>query len=77
MSAQCRVVKGADNVDEELQIARALRDSLFAEREAIERLSPDRQQRIFARIEKILDLLEKLERLKLQRAAILGSKGSS
>lgn len=68
-------MKGLDNVDEELHLARALRNALFAEREAIERLSPDRQQRIFAYVEKILDLLEKLENLKLQRAAILRSKG--
>jgi hypothetical protein len=59
------------NVDEELQIARALRDALFAEREAIERLSPDRQRRIFARIEKILGLLEKIESLELRRAELI------
>ena len=70
-----RVVNGLDNVDEELRVARALRDALFAEREHIQRLSPDRQKRIFAHVEKILHLLEKLESLKLQRAEILGSKG--
>jgi hypothetical protein len=63
-----------DNVEEELRIARALRDSTFAERDAILRLSPAQQQKLFARIEEILDLLEKLERLKLQRAAILRAR---
>ena len=62
-----------DNVEAELRIARNLRNSLFAEREAIERLTPAQQQRIFARIEYILDLLGKLESLKLERAAILQS----
>jgi hypothetical protein len=66
-----------DNVDEELRVARALRDSMFAEREAIERLSPAQQERLFARVENILDLLERLEGLKLQRAAILQFRGAS
>jgi hypothetical protein len=62
-----------DNVDEELRGARALRDSLFAERESIEALTPDQQATLFDRIEEILDLLGTLERLKLKRAAILRS----
>jgi hypothetical protein len=66
-------VNHLDNLDEEIQIARALRDSLFAEREAIEALPPAQQARIFDRIENILDLLGTLERLKLKRAAILQS----
>ena len=64
------------NVEEELQIARALRDSFFAEREAIQRLSPAQQQKLFARIENILDLLERLESLKRKRAAILRARKS-
>jgi hypothetical protein len=66
-----------DSLDEEINIARALRDSLFAERESIEALAPAQQERLFDRIEIILDLLEKLESLKLQRAALLQSRGVS
>jgi hypothetical protein len=66
-----------DNFDEEIRVARALRDSLLAEREAIEALTSDQQQRLFARIEHILNLLENLEYLKLKRAALLQSMGAS
>jgi hypothetical protein len=41
-------VSQLDNLDEEIQIARALRDSLFAERESIEALPPAQQATLFA-----------------------------
>lgn len=63
-----------DDVEEEIRIARALRDSLIEERESIEALTPDQQQRLFARVDHILDLLEQLESLTLKRAALLQSR---
>jgi hypothetical protein len=77
MSNSTRDKINLDSLDEEIGIARGLRDGLLAERESIEALTPAQQERLFARIENILELLEKLERLKVQRAAILRSRGAS
>jgi hypothetical protein len=62
-----------DNVDEELRIARALRNSLLAERDSLMALSPEQRSRALASAETVLDLLEQLERLELARHAIVKS----
>ena len=58
-------------VDEELRIARALRNSLFAERDSLMALSPEQRSRALASAEAVIELLEKIERLELIRHALV------
>jgi hypothetical protein len=65
------------SVDEELRIARALRNSLLAERDALMALTPEQRSRVLARAETIIDLIEQIEQLELKRHALLQSEPST
>jgi hypothetical protein len=53
-----------------------LRDSLLAERETLMNLPPEQLSRVLASAETILNLIAEIERLKLQRLALLQSSPS-